>query len=225
MQIDAITIEEGAIREEEEVHVDGHQHGNEEQRRGPDELVDEIVRNDRERRRIEEDVVVLVLLPPKPVDVSQAVIGELVEIGSDPHHEEREDEIRDAATTEPRVRVRPAGVHEMERHGRAKRGREDAFQHLEHLAAHHRDLRELRVRFALPSLEGRAPVVEEEQRPRHEERHPEREPREREPRREEVPALSDFVEHRMAGGTVPRANARGLSRGCHWQSGWPPDDS
>ena len=80
VQVNAIHVEEGTVGEEHHVHVDGDDHGEQEQGKRAEELVDVLIGDDGERRGVEEDVVVLVEVPESGVDVAETVVAPLPEV-------------------------------------------------------------------------------------------------------------------------------------------------
>ena len=63
VKIDSVGVEEQTILDEQEIHVDGHEEGDEEERRGSEELIHWLISDHREGRGIVEHVVMLVMLP------------------------------------------------------------------------------------------------------------------------------------------------------------------
>ena len=87
VEVDAVEVEEEPVHEEEAIDVDGHQHRDEQERGGAEELVHPLVGDDGEGGRVVEDVVVLVLGPEGQADVAEAVVGELEEVGPGQGHQ------------------------------------------------------------------------------------------------------------------------------------------
>ncbi|HXC51245.1 MAG TPA: hypothetical protein VN634_10210 [Candidatus Limnocylindrales bacterium] len=218
VQVDAVGIEERAVCKEQDVHVHRHEHRQEQQRRRANELVDVIVGDHRKRRRIEEHVVALVLLPPEAGHMAEAVVGEFVEVGSYPHDKEREREIACAVAAEPRVRLRPSRIDEVQRDRRAQRCRVDALEHLKHFAPHHRWPGIDRIRLSLPRLERRPIVIAGKQRARHDHHQHEGEGGKREPGRQEVAVLCNCQKH---SGSLPAEHNAPAIRGKPETAGLP----
>lgn len=87
-------------------------------------------RNHSEGGGVEEQVVVLVVLPPDGCLVSQPVVEELPEVGADPDDEEGEDEVAPAVGLHAAVRHGVVVTSEVQGQGWAEGGRQHALEHL-----------------------------------------------------------------------------------------------
>lgn len=89
MQINTITVEECCECEEQHVHVDWHQHWQHKQRQCSNRLIEQSVGDDSERRRIEEHMMVFVLIPEEPRCVTESMIEKFEKVGNDDDENKR----------------------------------------------------------------------------------------------------------------------------------------
>jgi len=74
VQIYAIGVEEQPKLDEEEVHVDGHEEGDEEEGGGSEQLVHRLISNHREGAWVVENVMMSMVIPESQVKVAKPVI-------------------------------------------------------------------------------------------------------------------------------------------------------
>jgi len=74
VQVDAIGVEEQPKLDEEEVHVDGDDEGDEEEGGGSEELVHRFVSNHREGAWVVENVMMSMVIPEPQVKMAKPVI-------------------------------------------------------------------------------------------------------------------------------------------------------
>jgi len=80
VKINAIRVKEESKLQEKQVHIDGHQHRDDQQRRRTEKLIDGFVRNDGEGGGVEEHMVVSVMIPKLEVNVSESVVEKLKKV-------------------------------------------------------------------------------------------------------------------------------------------------
>lgn len=114
VQVHPIPVEEHGEHSEHEVHVDGHDEGEDHHGQRAHELVQIFVRDDRERRRVVEHVVVAVDAPENVVLVAKQVIEIFGEVGEDEddHELHKERQLGPVAATAISLRVSPLGSHQ-----------------------------------------------------------------------------------------------------------------
>mmetsp|Transcript_10826 Transcript_10826/g.23941 ORF Transcript_10826/g.23941 Transcript_10826/m.23941 type:complete len:227 (-) Transcript_10826:47-727(-) len=120
------------------VHIQGGEHGHEEERGGPHQLVQGLVCNDGKWGWVGEDVVLLVLRPHKRDLVSAPMIEELEEIGEHEGDGDTSRQISPPVRLHPTIRLGPPTL-ELEKvkgEGRAEGRGQDAFHHLRNLQPH-----------------------------------------------------------------------------------------
>mmetsp|Transcript_16396 Transcript_16396/g.32634 ORF Transcript_16396/g.32634 Transcript_16396/m.32634 type:complete len:346 (-) Transcript_16396:48-1085(-) len=167
VEVDAVEVEEGSVRKEHHVHVDGEKKREEEQRHGTEELVHVLIRDDSERGRVEKDVVVLVKGPEPGVDVPEPVVPPLTEVRDDGDDGELQEHAKGSPVISVGERVvgavslRPAGLREVDGDRGAQSRGVDALGRLDNLIANLLGSRVFRVGLSLPLLEShvRRPVV------------------------------------------------------------------
>jgi len=74
VQINSIGVEEKAKLDEEQVHVDGDEEGDEEEGRGSEELVHRLVRNHREGAWVVEHVMMSMMVPESQIKMAKSMI-------------------------------------------------------------------------------------------------------------------------------------------------------
>lgn len=128
VKIDTVTIKEDGIGSKEEIHVHRHHHREEKQRHGTDELIDGLIGNDRERRRIAKVMMRAMLLPAEFGGVAESVVVEGPEVRAEPDDEEGEDVIAERVLHLRRRTPATEGLREdvvmsqPDGNGRAERG-------------------------------------------------------------------------------------------------------
>jgi len=133
VQLDALQLEEHALGGHQQVDVDRLDHRQHQDGEGANQVVDDLVRDDAERRGVLEEVVPAVLGPEQLGGVPQAVLVELEEVGHEPGDEEGADHPRDGVTAQAAVGLRVAELGEPQREQRQHDGSEDALGGLDDL--------------------------------------------------------------------------------------------
>jgi len=150
VEVEPVAVEKTREDAPEEIEVDGHEEGNYEHGEGSYKLIRPVVRNDRERAGIVEQVVVLVLVPEELEPMPHPMVHPLEQIRLQPQKEKGKEMVV------PRVPARstkgsgsPAS-RQIKRKRGTKRSKKISLKHKDNFRAHHLRSGILRMDFVSP---------------------------------------------------------------------------